>query len=153
MRDPHEVDCKHAHERFSSDGRWGLGAYDDPESSSAGGKPWCECWCMTTEENEEAAEALNQAWIANKKFDHSTVQTSTSAAPSGVRALAALDDVLAAMEKFKPKDEWVLLTPEGQCMKGTYQQIWHYMATRHPLMKDAVMCFHQENGYDKEELK
>jgi hypothetical protein len=108
---------------------------------------------MTTEESEEAAEAVNQAWIANKKFDHSTVQTSTSTAPSGVPAITALDDVLAAMEKFKPKDEWVLLTPEGQCMKGTYQQIWHYMATRHPLMKDAVMCFHQENGYDKEELK
>lgn len=76
--------------------------------------------------------------------------TYTSAAPSGVPALTALDDVLAAMKKFKPKDEWFLLTPEGQGVKGTYQQIWHYMATRHPLMQDAAMCFHQESGYDKE---
>ena len=141
MRDPHEVDCKHAHECFSSDGRWGLGAYDDPESSSAGGKPWCECWCMTAEENEEAAEALNQAWIANKKFDNSTVQTCTSTAPSGVPTITALDDVLAAMEKFKPKDEWLLVTPEGQCMKGTYGQIMAYMTSRHPLLKDAALHF------------
>ncbi len=141
MREPHEVDCKHAHECFSSDGRWGLGAYDDPESSSAGGKPWCECWCMTAEENEEVAKAMLEASIVNKKLDHSTVQTCTSTAPSGVPAIAALKDVLAAMEKFKPKDEWVLLTPEGQCVKGTYGQIMVYMTSRHPLLKDVAFHF------------
>lgn len=153
MRESHEVDCEHVHKCFSTDGRWGLGAYDDPESNAAGGKPWCECWCMTAEEKKEADEFMLEAPIANKKIDHSTVQTSTSAAPSGVPALTTLDDVLVAMEKFKPKDEWVLLTPEGQCMKGTYQQIWHYMATRHPWMANAPMCFDPENGYDKEEVK
>jgi len=79
--------------------------------------------------------------------------TYTSAAPSGVPALPALDDVIAAMEKFKPKDEWVLLTPEGQCMKGTYQQMILYMASRHPLMANAPMYFDPESGYDKEEVK
>ena len=153
MRDPHEVDCEHAHECFSTDGRWGLGAYDDPESSSAGGKPWCECWCMTAEENEEVAEAMREEAVANKKFDHSTVQTCTSTAPSGVPAITALDDVLAAMEKFKPKDEWFLLTPEGHGVKGSYLQILHYMTSRHPLMANAPICFDPENGYDKEEVK
>ena len=79
--------------------------------------------------------------------------TYTSATPSGVPALTTLDDVLAAIEKFKPKDEWVLLTPEGQCMKGTYLEILHYMASRHPLMAKAPMYFDPESGYDKEEMK
>ena len=72
--------------------------------------------------------------------------TCTSTAPSGVPAITALDDVLAAMEKFKPKDEWVLLTPEGQCMKGTYQQIILYMASRCPSMSKAFHFDRTERG-------
>ncbi len=98
---------------------------------------------LTAEENKEADEFMLEEAIANKKFDHSTVQTCTSTAPSGVPAIAALDDVLAAMEKFKPKDEWLLVTPEGQCMKGTYGQIMAYMTSRHPLLKDAAFHFHE----------
>ena len=79
--------------------------------------------------------------------------TYTSAAPSGVPVLTTLDDVLAAMEKFKPKDEWFLLPPEGQGVKGSYLQILHYMASRHPLMAKAPMYFDPESGYDKEEMK
>lgn len=96
---------------------------------------------LTAEENKEADEFMLEEAIANKKFDHSTVQTCTSTAPSGVPAIAALKDVLAAMEKFKPKDEWLLVTPEGQCMKGTYGQIMVYMTSRHPLLKDAALHF------------
>ncbi len=94
---------------------------------------------MTVKTN--GAEAMLEASIVNKKLDHSTVQTCTSTAPSGVPAIAALKDVLAAMEKFKPKDEWVLLTPEGQCVKGAYGQIMVYMTSRHPLLKDVAFHF------------
>lgn len=53
MREPEEVDCCHAWECFGDGGPWGKGAYDDPLSSACGGKPWCECHCMTKEEREE----------------------------------------------------------------------------------------------------
>lgn len=148
MRKPHEVDCEHAHECFSKDGKWGLGAYDDPDSNAAGGTPWRECRCMTPKENKKVTRTL-EAEIRNKKFDHSTTQTCTSTARTEVPAIATLDDVLATMEKFRPKDEWVLLTPEGQCLKGTHQQIILYMASRHPWMRDPVTAFDTRDDKEK----
>jgi hypothetical protein len=60
MRNWEEVDCPNAHECFNG-GHWGKGAYDDEESSRAGGKPWGICWCMTEQEHAEAQEELEDA--------------------------------------------------------------------------------------------
>ncbi len=60
MRNWEEVDCPNAHECFNG-GHWGKGAYDDEESSRAGGKPWGICCCMTEQEHAEAQEELEDA--------------------------------------------------------------------------------------------
>ena len=65
-----------------------------------------------------------------------TEQQTANHGPQVALTFETLARTLKTLESCKPKDEWILIDPQGRAWKGTFDQTFSHLAAQHPFLKD-----------------
>lgn len=66
----------------------------------------------------------------------SAITASANHGPQAALTFETLARTLKTLESCKPKDEWILIDPQGRAWKGTFNQTFSHLAAQHPFLKD-----------------
>lgn len=65
----------------------------------------------------------------------SSLTASARHGPQTAMTFEKFKETLENLETLKPKDEWILIDPQGRAWKGTFNQTLRHLAAQHPFCK------------------